>query len=222
VIRSRIALGGRAGLAAALAVALAAALLSACGGIEPGAAAVIGDRRISVSDVQSATADIKETFPGQDVAPQQVLFFLISGPYIVDAAAKANVGVSTAESRQAMTAAIAAAAAKTAGGTAGASAAPAAEAQPPSDAGVAVYQANTAISNIGTLDQTRQKAAVDTIKAELAAAHVTVNPRYGTFDPVNLTIGAADQNWIAKATPSPAVDSGPAGSAGGTPSPAAS
>ena len=243
MIRTRsTALAARGGLTA-IALALAATLLSACGSSQPGAAAVIGDRRISVAEVQSATADIAATFPGQDVAPQQVLFFLISGPYIVDAAAKVNAGVTTSEARDAMKAALiknghggatATAvpdpAASNAAAGSGATAAAGGEPIEPSDAGVAVYQANTAIAKIGKLDQATQTAAVDEIKAALAAAHITVNPRYGTFDSKNLTIVPASQNWMSSVSPSAAAQQAPAdggqGSApadsGQTPAPSAS
>jgi hypothetical protein len=237
VIRSRsTALAARAGSAAVALAAtlLAAALLSACGSTEPGAAAVVGDRRISVADVQSATTDIAAAFPGQDVAPQQVLFFLISGPYIVDAAAKVNAGVSASEARAAMKAAItqnAKAAPNPSPSGAGAAQPTAAAVQPvePSDAGVVVYQANTAISNINRLDQATQKTAVDGIKAALAAAHIQVSPRYGTFDSTKLTIVPARQNWMSSPSPSAAAvpaDQGGDPSApadgGQTPAPAAS
>jgi len=244
VIRTRsTALAARGGLTV-IALALAAALLSACGTSQPGAAAVVGDRRISVAEVESATSDIAATFPGQDVAPQQVLFFLISGPYIVDAAAKVNAGVTAGEARDAMKAVLL----KNGHGAASPNpvpdpaisnaASPGASAQPTggaleaielSDAGVAVYQANTAIANIGKLDQTTQTTAVNEIKAALAAAHITVNPRYGTFDTKNLTIVPASQDWMSSVSPSAAAqvpaDGGqgqaPADS-GQTPAPSAS
>ena len=234
MIRSRsTVLAARAG---SMAVALAATLLSttllsACGSTQPGAAAVVGDRRISVSDVQSAASDIAAAFPGQDVAPQQVLFFLISRPYIVDAAARVNAGVSVAEARAAMKAAITQnARTATNPGPSGAPAPTAGAPAPaePSEAGVEVFQANTAISNIRNLDQATRKTAVDGISAALTAAHITVNPRYGTFDSAKLTIAAAPQNWMSSRSPSgaavPADGGQPSTPADGgqTPAPAAS
>ena len=239
MIRTRsTALAARGGLTV-IALALAAALLSACGTSQPGAAAVVGDRRISVAEVESATSDIAATFPGQDVAPQQVLFFLISGPYIVDAAAKVNAGVTAGEARDAMKAVLlknghgAASASPNAVTSDGSGAASTAQATPavsepiePSDAGVAVYQANTAIANIGKLDQTTQTSAVNEIKAALAAAHITVNPRYGTFDTKNLTIVPAPQDWMSSISPSAQAPAGGQGQApadsGQTPAPSAS
>ncbi len=233
MIRSRsTALAARGG-STAVALALAASLLSACGSTQAGAAAVVGDRRISVSDVQSATSDIAAAFPGQDVAPQQVLFFLISRPYIVDAAARVNAGVSVGEARTAMKAAITqnAKPATNPGPSGAPAAAPTAGAPvpgEPSDAGVEVFQANTAISNIGKLDQAAQKTAVDGIKAALAAARITVNPRYGTFDTTKLTIVAASQNWMSSpsasgaAVPTDGGQTSEPADGGQTPAPAAS
>ena len=66
---------------------------------QAGAAAVIDGRRIPVSDVQQATTQIA-AFTGQEVAPSQVLFFLLLGPRLVNAAAANGVGVSDAQARQ--------------------------------------------------------------------------------------------------------------------------
>lgn len=168
-------------------VALAVtSVLGACGSVEAGSAAVVGDRRISVYDVQRATADVQAYFGAdQQVAQQQVLFFLISGPYIVDAAAKAGVGVSADDARVQL-------ASKLAG---------------PSGPGIAVFQANEAITRIGSLQDPKKTAAITSITDAFAHTTVTVNPRYGTFDAQKLQIVAADQNWIVppSAEPSPAA-----------------
>lgn len=175
------------------AVALTASLslplaLSACGGTpEAGSAAVVGDRRISVSDVQNATADISAFYSPQPVAQQQVLFFLIAGPAIAAQAAANGVGYSTDDALQEMRTKLA----------------------DPTPAGVEVYRANQAISKItqlGGTDQAKAQAIIDAIRVDLQRLKVTVNPRYGTFDSAELQIAEDTQNWIvATATPSPSA-----------------
>jgi hypothetical protein len=181
--------------AAALSLPLA---LGACGTPEAGSAAVVGNRRISVYEVQRATADIQAYFPDQPVAQQQVLFFLISGPYIVDAAAQAGVGVSANDARTQLSTKL----------------------PLPSDPGVEVFQANEAITNISNLEATKQQAALASIKAAIVHDKVALNPRYGSFDTTQLKIVAAQQNWMVTPSPSPSVD--PNANPAPEPSPSAS
>ena len=91
----------------ATAVALAAGLLllpmlRACGTRQAGAAAVIDDRRITVDDVQMSTQQIRNLQGAEEVTQDQVLLLLLAEPYAVDAASKANVGVSESDARTAL------------------------------------------------------------------------------------------------------------------------
>src|SRR5688572_18822494 len=65
-----------------------ALLLGGCGTPQSGAAAVVGDRRISVTEVQEAFRDIT-VLVGQDgqVTQADMLTFLILEPYLTRAAA---------------------------------------------------------------------------------------------------------------------------------------
>ena len=73
---------------AAVALALPAALLLAgCGAAQAGAAAVVGDRRIPVTQVQDAHRDVSVlTGPDAGLSQADVLNWLILEPYIVEAA----------------------------------------------------------------------------------------------------------------------------------------
>ena len=72
-------------------VLLAVGLLSACTG-QPGAAAVVDGRTISVADVQTATTELAQLFQG--VTAQAVLDVLIREPTVSAFASAQGVGVS--------------------------------------------------------------------------------------------------------------------------------
>jgi hypothetical protein len=171
-----------------LGVVIAAALsllgLSACGSSTAGAAAVVDGRRITVEDVQAATTDF-ETFTGQPVPPQQVLYFLVIGPYVTQAAAKAGVGVSLDDARVQLTQKV----------------------PEPSEQGIAALRAADSASRLTQLSEDRAKPALDAVVAELRAADIELSPRYGTFDAEQITIARPAENWIAtpSAQPSPSA-----------------
>jgi len=48
------------------------------------------------------------------------------------------------------------------------------------------------------------QASKNLIVGELGKAKITVNPRYGTFDPKQITMTPASPNWIKTSAPSPA------------------
>lgn len=83
----------------AVAATIVAAVLTASGcsgaGIDAGAAAVVGDRRISVADVQTATQEFN-MFPGlqQQVSQREILSYLVVGPLYEQTAASRGAGVS--------------------------------------------------------------------------------------------------------------------------------
>src|SRR5947209_3347716 len=83
-----------AGVALAAALALTP-LLAACGTNQAGAAAIVGNRRITVDDVQTATEQVRGlvTDPSQ-ITQQLVLGWLIANPYAVQVAGEQGKGVS--------------------------------------------------------------------------------------------------------------------------------
>lgn len=76
----------------ALAAVALAGTLAACSGGQPGAAAVVGDRVIPVSDVDAATRELADVLQG--VTPASVVGVLIQEPLVAAVAEDAGVGVS--------------------------------------------------------------------------------------------------------------------------------
>jgi hypothetical protein len=173
-----------------LAVVLALTV-SGCGSRESGAAAVVGDRRISVAAVQEAYQDIVSVV-GQDqqVNQNQILNLLILEPYLTKAAAAAGRGVSPEDARLNIKAS-------------GSGADPSKMSYP----GIEVWRASMAISALQQSDRPADtvKATFEGIGNELKSAGVHVNPRYGSgLDYVNFSILPEKPNWLASsATPSP-------------------
>jgi curli biogenesis system outer membrane secretion channel CsgG len=171
--------------------ALAAALLAGCGSTQAGAAAVVGDRRISESDLQSAMADISTLFKsGQAPTSRQVLTWLVVAPYVQQLASQNRVGVSVADAREIFTS----------NGFTGT----------PSPAAVEAVRGVVGLNSLAgqrsSLSQQAQQQAQLTLVKELSEVTVTVSPRFGgTFDPRTLQIGAVTPDWLPtpSATPSP-------------------
>ncbi|GAB3245080.1 SurA N-terminal domain-containing protein [Kineosporia babensis] len=170
-----------AGTAAVLAVTL-----SGCGSSQAGAAAVIGDRRISVADVQNGYTDILPLV-GQDagVTQAQILNLLILQPYLADAAAGLNRGVSEQDARLDIS---------SSGSIAS---------EDLSEAGVQVWQANLANSALQTDRAADQIAATYAdIEQELKSQGVHINPRYGNgIDYSTFTITQSRPDWLEAAQP---------------------
>ncbi|MBL8930001.1 MAG: hypothetical protein JNL54_07760 [Kineosporiaceae bacterium] len=159
---------------ALVATSLTLALTGAgCSSSTAGAAAVVDGRRISVAEVQQATTDIA-AYTGQEVAPSQVLFFLIVGPQLVKAAAANGVGISDAEARQELTTKVA----------------------EPSDAAIAAIRANESLQQLNGLGEAQGKPAVDAIVAQLKQSDIEVSPRYGRFDTTTVSVVPVEQNWL--------------------------
>ncbi|MFZ0158505.1 MAG: hypothetical protein WAL50_05695 [Kineosporiaceae bacterium] len=154
------------------------AAVTGCGSSEAGAAAVVDGRRITVADVQKATSDI-QAFTGQQVSQRQVLYFLIIGPRVVDAAASAGIGVSASDARTMLVQKVA----------------------EPSEPAVAAIRANESVNRLSQLGEDKSKPIMDGLLAGLRAADIDVSPRYGTFDKQTVTMGTLKENWLAP-TPS--------------------
>jgi len=182
-IRYVIATPRRVGALLAGTAAVLAVTLSGCGTIsQAGAAAVIGDRRISVSDVQDGYNDIVPLV-GQDagVTQAQILNLLILEPYLTDAAADLGLGVSDQDARLSI------------------SSSGSVDGDDLSAAGVEVWRANLANTALQTDRSTKEIAATyASIEKELKAADVEINPRYGDgIDYSTFTLTQSTPNWIS-------------------------
>ena len=203
--------GRRRRAAVVLAASLALTpLLGACG-TQAGAAAVVGDRRITVGELQTATSEVRSIVQDPSQVNQQlVLGWLIAHPYVVQVASEQGKGVSRQDAESFFTRSNFATAT---GGT------------KPSESSVDAVQTAYALSLLTGQDSTPEvaKKSVDEVLADLKAARVTVNPRYGTFDyrwdeqSQTFTLSPRSPNWLAPATPTPAAPA-PAGAPTPTPS----
>jgi hypothetical protein len=149
-----------------------AATLAGCAPQDAGAAAVVNQRRISVADVQQATEQI-QVLVGGPVAQADVLYYLIIGPFLIDGADRAGVGVAVDDARAELQKKVA----------------------HPGAAAVTALQANEASVRIQSLGEVKGKAIVDAVAAEVRAADIRVSPRYGSFDAQSLQMGQDEANW---------------------------
>ncbi len=181
-VRRRVAV-----VAAGLAVA---AGLSACGGtLEPGSAAVVNGRRITVSDVQQATKDVQAAVgPDQAVQQRLMLYYLVVSPYLQRLASSKGQGVSEDDARQQLLQRSVA---------------------HPSPAGVEVVRALVAQSLLAAPDGQPDPQVVQQMRDLLASSHISVNPRYGTLDEQTLTITAPQLNWLVAAPAEPGAAQAP-------------
>lgn len=164
------------------ATALLAALLAGCGTATAGSAAVVGGRRISVSDVQSATVDAQAWVgEGSQITPTQVLYFLAIGPYIQETASRYGVGISEEDARASL---------KTRVGA-------------PSVAGVDVIRTNASLAALEQrLGEERIAEALGEVGKQLVADGFEMNPRFGRFDPKTGRVTMPQPNWLVGSPPS--------------------
>jgi len=177
-----------------VAIAVPVALLVAgCGTPQSGAAAVVGDRRIPISEVQDAYRDIT-VLVGQDLQATQadMLTFLIIEPYLSKAAADAGQGVSLDDAKKAF------------------------EQDPetakrvpnPSEGALLVARAVTVRDRLqATLEPAQVTQILTKVVADVRKDGVEVNPRYGsTFDYERLVIVPGSEDWLR--TPKPTASAG--------------
>jgi hypothetical protein len=197
-----------AALAVALTIGLAPAL-AGCGTTQAGAAAIVGDDRISVGDLQTATTELKQLVqdPSQ-ISQELVLGWLIANEAAVQVATEKGQAISRDDALTTFSRA------NFKNGTGGTT---------PSAPAVTAVQTAYALSLLAgpDVDQATAQANIDQIIADLKADKVTVNPRYGTFDYAwdaqsqSFTLSPTKAGWLT--TPSPA-----AGQPSPQPSPASS
>ncbi len=174
----------RSAVAAALGLTVLASALSGCGADDAGAAATIDGNRIPVSEVQDAVTDLS-TFTGQPITQQDALFLLLVEPAVTQAADAAGVGVSADDARVQFENRVAS----------------------PSEGAIVAMRASGALTKINNLGEDRAKPVVDSILKTLRAANIDVSPRFGSFDPNQLLIVPAQEDWI-KPSPSGSASAG--------------
>ncbi|HET8615432.1 MAG TPA: SurA N-terminal domain-containing protein [Actinomycetales bacterium] len=173
---------------AALAATFAGGL-TACSPEQTGAAATVGGRSVSVADLHDAVEGVKSGNP--DLAQVEgldryLLFDLIAAPYMLQAASDAGMGVSTDEAAAALP-----------------------KSHDPDPSAVRALQTQIAFQN---LRQANDMQALEKVRDELVRAGVTVNPRFGSFDPSGVTevnkptIVDHQPNWLSQ-TPAPTPSS---------------
>jgi hypothetical protein len=183
-------------LAVALAIGLAPAL-AGCGTTQAGSAAIVGDHRISVGELQTATTELKRLVqdPAQ-ITQELVLGWLIANPAAVEVAREKGQAVSRDDALRFFSQA------NFTNGSGGTT---------PSDPAVTAVQTAYALQLLAgqDVDEATAKANVDQVIADLKADKVTVNPRYGTFDYAwdaqtqSFTLSPSKVSWLT--TPSPAA-----------------
>ncbi len=173
------------------ALVVAAAMLTltaACGAQEAGSAAVVGERRITQSDLQQAAQQVQQFFDAQAKAsggqPQpvdqrQILSILVAGPFITDAAQKAGAGASDNDARSIISATV----------------------PEPAPSTLAYVRASLALNNLGALEQQRGQEAINSAITAIKDAQPRINPRYGQWDSERITITDAQPNWLPSPTP---------------------
>lgn len=161
------------------ALALAGVLaLSACAGTSSAeTAAVVDGRVITEQQVRDATEQINGAFqPEQPITAGQALTLLIRAPYINEAAVKAGRAQSESAARAAFND----------------------YGEPVSDSTVEVLQAEASLQQI-------DDAARQSLTQQFAALDMTINPRYGRFDPAQAAVVLERPNWLVPAPAAPAA-----------------
>jgi hypothetical protein len=178
-----------AALAVALVVGLAPAL-AGCGTTQAGAAAIVGDHRISVGELQTATTELKQLVrdPAQ-ITQELVLGWLIANGAAVQVATEKGQAVSRDDALRFFSPATFK---NGSGGTT------------PSPAAISAVQTAYALQLLAGqgVDPATAKTNIDQVLADLKAEKVTVNPRYGTFDYAwdaqtqSFTLSPTKVSWI--------------------------
>jgi hypothetical protein len=172
VWRTRAVRTAAAGLVTALAV-------GACAPGESGAAAVVGDRRITTAQLSAAVAGIKRGNPqlgSNGGLDRSVLFFMIISPYVLRAAEVKGVGVSDAQAAKLLQ-----------------------RDADPDPGAVLVLRTYLALQ---ALQGAKGTTELQQVQQDVAAAKPRLNPRYGRFDTKELTVVSDTPNWLAASLPS--------------------
>jgi hypothetical protein len=141
--------------------------LSACGTQQPGVAAISDGSTISSKDVQTVSLELDKLAQGQaKLTPSVVLLNLILAPYVLTEAGRTGKPVTDAQARKVI-----------------------AKVANPSRPTLDFVRMQLAIQSLSDASKT-------SILTKLGKADITVNPRYGTFDPKQVALVPSAPNWI--------------------------
>jgi hypothetical protein len=162
----------------AAAAGVAALALVACSPQEPGAAALLGDQRITTAQVDEAVRGIRRGNP--DIAQGEglertVLFYLVVAPYLLPRAEQAGAGVSETEA--------------------------AAQLPRATDPDPQALRVLRTFLSLQKLQQAGQSAVLQQVQQQIRAARVRISPRFGRLDTTQLEIVDRQPNWLVR-TPS--------------------
>ena len=161
--------------AALLTVLLGATLgMSACGPQEASSAAIVDGVSISEQDVQSISSEVNSLAQGgQKLSPSDALLSMILAPYVLDEAKRVHKTIGESQARLVVK-----------------------KIAHPSAATLRFAEMQLAVQ---ALDQ----ASKNLIVAELNKAKITVNPRYGSFDPKQIAMAPSAPDWIKASATTP-------------------
>jgi len=147
--------------------------LSACGAQQVDAAAIVNGTAIKDKDVQTVSVELNKLAQGQQqISSSSVLLSLILAPYVLSEASKAGKNVTDAEARKVI-----------------------AKVDKPSPPTMEFVRMQLALQSLS-------EASKVSIVDKLLKAKITVNPRYGTFNPKTIALVPSAPNWFkASATP---------------------
>ena len=150
----------------------AAAVVGLSGCATADTAAIVNGHRISESEVQDAVSLIHEVVPQAQLDTSTALQLLVFAPFVNPVAERAGKGISDSQARASV------------GDESGVL----------NQAALDLIKASDLLNpqNPNALDQQQQAEAID----QLRKAKVTLNPRYGTFDPKTLKFDVSKPNWI--------------------------
>lgn len=160
-------------LRGSLVAGAAAAVLAVSGCASADTAAVVNGERITEQEAQEASRQILAAQPDSGITTANAVASLIMAGFINTVADGAGKGLSDSAARQAVAAI-----------------------QDPSPATLELVRASLAFNQMTSEEQGR---AVDLA----SKAKITINPRYGKFDPKKISFDPSSPNWI-KAEPSAA------------------
>lgn len=163
-------------LRGAIVVAAAAGVLALSGCATADTAAVVDGHRITEQSAQEAALQIQKAQPNAEkpLTTPDAVASLVMARFINAAADQAGKGLSDSAARAAIPAIT-----------------------DPAPATLELIRASLAWNQMTTEEQNAAVTAA-------SKADVTINPRYGTFDPANVRFDASSPNWI-KAEPAPAA-----------------
>jgi hypothetical protein len=144
----------------------AAAALALSGCATADAAAIVNGKVISEQEALEAVRQIKQAQPQAEIDTAGAVRALVFAPFINEAAARSGRGQSDSSAKAAL-----------------------GNVTEPSRATLELVKASMVSGQLTPQEQSE-------IAAQIAAADITINPRYGTFDKNQISFAEAQPNWI--------------------------